>query len=312
MAEHGQPVGAEFIQDSVLTNPSTLHLNHSQHDYSFAHDSLWEGKDLVYNLLDHELDFLPKIQIGSLDLSMTKHAFILAIASIILLIVATLAGRSAKKRMGKAPTGLGNLFEVIVKFIRDEVVYPAMGEKMGRHLLNYFLTVFFFILIANLSGLIPGSKSPTMNIATTMGLALMTLVLMIYGGIRTHGFIGFLKHFAPPGIPPFVYLILTPIEIVGVFIKPFALTIRLFANMVAGKALVLSFIGLIFMLALGAGAIGAFTIGILPFLGGLGIMVLEVFIAFLQAFIFTMLSALFIGQLSSHHGDEHHETTHEH
>lgn len=309
MTEHGQPISAGA---DTLHNIATQAAEHSAHDYSFAYDSLWTGQDLVYNLLDHHLDFLPHFQIGNLDLSMTKHSFIFAIASIALLIVATLAGRSAKKFYGKPPKGIGNFFEVFVKFIRDEIVYPAMGDKLGRHLLNYFLTVFFFILFGNLSGLFPGSKSPTMNIAATMGLSLMTFVLMIYAGIKSHGLWGFLKHFAPPGIPPFVYIILTPIEIVGIFIKPFALTIRLFANMVAGKALVLSFVGLIFMLAIGLGVGGAFTLGLLPFLGGLGIMVLEVFIAFLQAFIFTMLSALFIGQLAAHHDEEHHEENQEH
>lgn len=273
------------------------------HELAFAHDSLWTGDDLVYNLLDHHLDFLPNWG----TFTITKHAFILMLASFVLLLVASAAGNSAKKRMGKAPKGLGNFFEVFVLFIRDEVVYPAMGAKMGRHLLNYFLTVFFFILFGNLAGLIPGSKSPTMNIATTMGCALMTFVLMIYSGIRAHGLWGFLKHFAPPGIPWPVYIILTPIEVVGIFIKPFALTIRLFANMVAGKALVLSFLGLIFMLGSSMGVAAAFGIGVLPFAGGIGIMILELFVAFLQAFIFTMLSSIFIGQLSQHHGEEHHE-----
>ncbi|MDK9698664.1 MAG: F0F1 ATP synthase subunit A [bacterium] len=293
---------------SVAGHAAEHGAEHGAHDYSFAHDSLWTGQDLTYNLLDHHLEFLPDW--GTFTL--TKHGFILALAAFVLVIFATLAGKSAKKRMGKAPTGLGNFLEVFVKFIRDDVVYPAMGEKLGKHLLNYFLTAFFFILFGNLAGLIPGSKSPTMNIAVTMGMAVMTFILMIYSGVRVHGLWGFLKHFAPPGIPWPVYFILTPIEIVGLFVKPFALTIRLFANMVAGKALVLSFIGLIFMLgsALGAGA--AFGIGLLPFAGGVGIMLLEIFVAFLQAFIFTMLSALFIGQLATAHDEHDHEHGHEH
>ncbi len=271
--------------------------------------NVWNGNKLVENLLDHHLHFLPDWG----TFTITKHAFILIIATTVFAIMAILAGRSAKKNLGKAPHGLANFMEVMVKFIRDEVVFPSMGEKMGRHLLNYFLTVFFFILFGNLAGVFPASKSPTMNISVTLTCALMTFTLMIYAGIRANGVLGFLKHFTPPGIPWPVYIILTPIEIIGLFIKPFALTIRLFANMVAGKALVLSFIGLIFMLgsALGVGA--AFGIGILPFLGGLGIMLLEIFVAVLQAFIFTMLSALFIGQLSYHEEhDEHHGEAHSH
>ncbi len=266
------------------------------------------GEWLVENLMNHHLSFLPDW--GFFTLS--KHAFILLLSSLTLAVLAIIAGRGAKKNPEKAPHGLTNAFEVIIKYIRDEVVYPACGEKWGKHLLNYFITLFLFIFFANIAGVFPNSKSPTMNISVTFTMAMLTLILMFYAGIRAHGVWGFMKQFAPPGVPWPVYFILTPIEIVGFFVKPFALTIRLFANMLAGKASIMSFIGLIFLIGGALGVMGGFTLGLLPFLGALGIMILELLVALLQAFIFLMLSALFIGMLAQGHGEEHGGEEHAH
>ena len=181
---------------------------------------------------------------------------------------------------------MSNLFEAIVVFIRDEVVLPAMGES-GRPFLPYLLTVFFFILFCNLLGLIPYSATATGNISVTAALALCTFAVVQVTGIANNGLFGYFRSLIPPGIPLALMPIMIPIEIMGLIAKPFALCIRLFANMIAGHVAILVFLGLIIMLQ---------SYAIVPFSVALAaaIFLLEIFIAFIQAFIFTLLSALFI------------------
>jgi F-type H+-transporting ATPase subunit a len=193
---------------------------------------------------------------------------------------------------GGAPKGLGNFIEVIVTFIRDEIVVPNMG-KDGLKMLPFFLTLFFFILFANLIGLIPFMAQPTKNLSVTTGLALITFAMIQVQGMKKNGGLGYFKGLVPHGIPVFVLPIMIVVEFIGLFTKPFALLMRLFANIVAGTIIILSLIGLIFIMNWAGVAIA------IPFT--LFIYFLELFVALLQAYIFTMLSVIFINMAMHQH-----------
>lgn len=252
--------------------------------------------DLIDKVVDHHyVDFyflgklhLPQFEplnIGgiSLDLSITKSLFMMFLVSLILIFTMWTAARKNSKY--SVPKGIGNLIETIIIFIRDEVVFPNMG-KQGLKLLPFFLTLFFFILFSNLFGLIPFMAQPTKNINVTTGLALVTFFTIQIMGIKKNGFVGYFKGLVPGGIPVFVLPIMIIVEFIGLFTKPFALLMRLFANITAGSIIVLSLIGLIFIMSY-AGIIIAIPFAIFIYL-------LEIFVALLQAYIFTMLSAIFI------------------
>lgn len=213
------------------------------------------------------------------------HALMLLICGgLLILLFGTLY-----RKDDQAPRGITNLLELFVIFVRDQLVIPNVGHEDGRRLTPHFCTLFFFILGLNLMGLIPLFSTATANISVTAALAATTLLVMIGGGIVRNGPVGFIKSFLPHGVPWPVLIILFPIEIIGLFIKPFALTIRLFANMVAGHMVLFSIIGL----AVSFGLVAA-----LPAVGmAVGIYFLEILVAFLQAFIFTLLSAMFVGSL---------------
>jgi len=216
------------------------------------------------------------------DLSITKPVVYLWVASVILILILTLPFRGGKLLRSK----FANLIEVYIVFIRDEVIYPNLGEKDGRRMLPFFLTIFFFILTMNMCGLIPWGNSPTGNINVTAGLAIVAFFTIQAQGIMQNGLGGHLKALLPPGLPAFVIPIMIPVEIMGTFAKPFALCIRLFANMVAGHAVIIVLLLLILQ--------GGYFISPMPIFGILFISLLEIFVAHLQAFIFTILSALFV------------------
>ncbi|WP_299152600.1 F0F1 ATP synthase subunit A [uncultured Christiangramia sp.] len=226
------------------------------------------------------------------DLSITKNVAAMFLTVILMLIFFTSLARHHKKN-SHAPSGFNNILETLVIFVRDDIAIPQLGEKRYMKFMPFLLSVFFFIWITNLLGLLPGAANVTGNIAVTVSLGLFTLALILINGNKD-----FWKHTLwMPGVPTFVKPILAVVELAGVFIKPIALMIRLFANITAGHIIILSLIGLIFILE-NAGIAGVSV----PF--ALFITVLELLVAFLQAFIFTMLSALFIGMAVEEH--EHH------
>ena len=240
------------------------------------------------------------------DFSLTRNVvqMILALALLTWLMISI--ANSYKKGQGvtSAPKGKQSLLEPVITFVRDEVAKPNLGHKADKYL-PYLLTVFFFILINNIAGLIPCTANVTGNIAFTVVLGVISFVVILFSS-NSH----FWGHiFNPPGVPGFVKPILVLVEFLSVFIKPFALIIRLFANMVAGHIIIICLISLIFIFAqlntyAGIGAMPvsiAFTIFIY---------FIEVLVAFLQAFIFTMLTAVFIGQ--AFEGEHHHEETAHH
>lgn len=217
------------------------------------------------------------------DLSITKNVAAMFVTIIVMLWFFLGLARHYRKSE-KAPKGWNNVLETLVLFVRDEIAIPQIGEKKYMKFMPFLLTIFFFIWITNLLGLLPGAANVTGNIAVTVSLGLFTLALIIINGNKDYW-----NHvFWMPGIPTWVKPILAVVEGLGLFIKPLALMIRLFANITAGHIIILSLLGLIFILE-NAGVAGISV----PF--ALFITILELLVAFLQAFIFTILSALFIG-----------------
>src|SRR6266513_787151 len=245
---------------------------------------------------EYELPRWKPIHIGNfaLDISPTRHVVMLWVAAVLCLLVTLLALRAHNRRTreGKAPSGFGNGFEAIVLYLRNEVVLPNVGAH-GNAYVPYLLTVFFFILFANLLGLVPYGATATGNISVTATLAIVTFFVIEFAGMKALGWgyintIVFWPHDMSLGLKLPITFVLTPIEIIGKFTKPFALAIRLFANMVSGHVVLLALISLIFTFA-------TWILVPVPVAMGLGISLLELFVAFLQAFIFTLLSSVFIG-----------------
>ena len=218
------------------------------------------------------------------NLSVTKHVVFLWLSALLLVLLASLAGR--RNSRSSVPTGFGNLVEIFVVFIRDDIVLPNMGTG-GLRYIPYLLTTFFFILIMNLMGLIPYGATPTGNVSVTAGLAIIAFLMIQVSAIRAQGFGHYLAHLTG-GVHWALWPIMVPIEILGLFTKPFALCIRLFANMTGGHTVIVALFGLIFIFK-------SYVVAIGPFGFVLGIMLLELFVAFLQAYIFTMLTSLFMG-----------------
>ncbi|HEY3874259.1 MAG TPA: F0F1 ATP synthase subunit A [Candidatus Kapabacteria bacterium] len=240
-----------------------------------------------------------------LDLSITSNLFFLGFAGVLLAILGAIAASRAKKSL--IPSGLRNLFEVLIIFVRDDIVAPNIAEPYGSRLLPYFLTIFFFILLANLTGLLPWAHTPTSSVEVTAALAICTFVITQVIGIWTMGIKTFLLHLTAGlhemelsiVMKALLLAIMVPIEFMGIFTKPFALCIRLFANMTAGHIIIISLICL--ALLFHSIIIGFFVT--VPF--AIFVYLLEIFVATLQAYIFTILSALFIGMMAHSAHDEH-------
>jgi F-type H+-transporting ATPase subunit a len=227
---------------------------------------------------------LPRIHVGGVDLSITKHVVMMWIACVILFVLARLAARRASDPV---PTGWRNGFEILIKYLRDEIVRKTIGHDADKYL-SYLLTCFFFIWTCNLLGLVPSMSTPTSNIAVTAMLAILAFVVIQGAGMMKFGVVGHLKNVVPGGLPLWLYPIMVPVEILGLFTKPFALCIRLFANMTAGHVVIIGLISLIFILK----SAWVATVSV-PFT--LFIFLLELLVCFIQAFIFTTLVSTFIG-----------------
>lgn len=259
---------------------AAAHGEHAAEQFDFLH--------MFHHLQDTVIVPLPTVHVAgiAIDFSITKAVVMMWVAGLLsLALFGTIAARLRKEDVPRGT--LTNLFESILLFVRNDMIYEIMGNKTGRRFTPYFLSLFFFILFCNLLGLVPFMFTATANIAVTGALAILTFLLTQGGGIREQGVGPYLKNIVPPGMPIFLLPIMIPIEILGHFIKPFALTIRLFANMVAGHVVILSLIGLIFMFRAVAVAIPAVAFVLF-------IDMLELFVAFLQSYIFVFLSILFV------------------
>jgi len=241
---------------------------------------------LEHHVVDHIWSW---VTLGPLHLPISRHLLMMGLASLILLVVFPLLIRSRTRAL--AP--FRAMIEIVVLFIRDEIVLPNLGPK-GAGYLGYFSTLFFFILVMNLIGLVPYGATATGNLAVTAGLALTSFVLINFAGIREQGLFGYIGHIVPKGVPFWLYPLMFPIELMGMVIKTFALCIRLFANMIAGHIVILVFISFIFIFGSFGAAVG---LGVAPFSVGLVLftLLLELLVAFLQAYVFVVLTAIFTG-----------------
>jgi len=262
-----------------------------------------EKVDVIHHVTDgNTLEFepfgaihLPTIRIGDFDISITRHVVMMWLACLVLLVLFISVGNAYKNmKPTQAPKGLANLIEVVVDFVRIEIAKANIGDGYERFL-PYLLTVFFFILTCNLLGLVPYAATATSNISVTFTLALFTFLIVQFTMFKEHGLKGWLAHLTG-GTPVLLWPIMIPVEFLSMFIKPFALMVRLFANMTAGHVVIVTLIGLIFVFKswLVVPAAVAITLAMYG---------LELFVAFMQAYIFTMLSSLFIGMAAAH--EEH-------
>ena len=280
--------------------------------------------DIVHHLANsHEVEtpfgvwHLPqgwKIPLGTaangeprfLDISPTKHLVYLLLAALIVGLTFVLSARTISRMQaeGRPPKGLAGAMEAVALYIRQEVVLPTVGPH-GEGYAPYLLTLFFFILVMNLLGLLPWGAAATGNIAVTAALAVIAFVVIEVTGMRTLGLKGYLGtiFYLPHGLPGGVggtflkvmlLAVMTPIEVIGKLAKPFALAVRLFANMTSGHVLVLALIGLTFLFQ-------SYAVGIAASALATGVMLLELFVAFLQAFVFTLLTSVFIGLMRAEH-----------
>jgi F-type H+-transporting ATPase subunit a len=239
-----------------------------------------------------------------IDFSLTKNVVALLFGALLMVWLFLSVAKAAKKREGQAPKGLQNLIEPLVIFVRDDIAKASIGPKYEKFL-PFLLTVFFFIWINNLLGLIPilpGGANLTGSISVTIVLAALTFIITL---INTNAH--YWRHvFAMPGVPIGVLVILTPIEILGVFLKPFVLMVRLFANITAGHIIALAFFSLIFIFGeMNAGA--GLGVSVVSLAFTVFMFVMELLVAFLQAYVFTLLSAMYFGGAveEGHHAHEH-------
>lgn len=268
---------------SVQTTVDTLKTAHSGSGSDWILHHVMDGNYLDFSPIGKI--YLPHFQLFGLDLSITRHILFMWIGAILLFIVMTRVAKAYKSSM--VPKGFTNFWEVFILFVRDEIAKPTIGKGFEKFL-PYLLTAFFFILFGNFLGLIPFSATFTSNISVTATMAIFTFLVVQLAGIRNHGVWGYFKGLLPHGVHWLILIVLIPVEILGLFTKPFALAIRLFANMTAGHIVIYALISLIFVMQ-SVGWAGL-AIPMALFIYGL-----EVLVALLQAYVFTMLSSLFIG-----------------
>jgi F-type H+-transporting ATPase subunit a len=283
------------INDFHLTIPLPVILITNQGVEAFMSTKFHHGQEAYkgFKLGDHDkiVSTDPDKKI-ILDISITKNVASLLISVTLLLGIFLTIARRYKENKGVAPKGIQSFFEPIIIYIRDDVAKSAIGPKYQRYM-PYLLTVFFFIWFNNLLGLLPGGANLTGNIAVTMTLAVITFLITTFSGTKTYwGHILW-----TPGVPLPLRIIILPIEVLGLFTKPFSLMIRLFANITAGHILILSLISLAFLFQ-------SFVVGIASSAFAVFMMLLELFVALLQAYIFTLLSAMYFGSAVEEHHEE--------
>jgi F-type H+-transporting ATPase subunit a len=278
--------------------------------------------------IDHPLIHLPKV--FGIDFSVTKHVFMLWLVAGFLLVVVTWSVRRYLKQDRPIPSGFMNALEFVVEFVRDSVVQPNVGRKWVNTWTPLILTFFLFILCANAIGLIPvfevlgvldhwvlhtsegsfvkqllhGGTTATANFNVTAALATITFFAIIIAGSKAHGFVQHWKNLVPSGLNPVVTIALIPIEIMGMFTRPFALTMRLAANMTGGHIAILAILSFVFLFAEMFGrAVAGIGVGLVVSVPmAVGISVLEIIVVLIQAYVFTLLSAVFIGMaIHAHH-----------
>ncbi len=282
-----------YSKDRGLEVFSSTHLNHGAvyNNYKSEHGHVYRVNEAGEPLKDVKV----------YDFSITKNVASLMLSAIILIAIFLSVAKGYHTNRGKAPKGIQSFLEPIVLFVRDEIAKPNLGPTYEKYL-PYLLTLFFFILINNLLGLLPGAANLTGNIAVTLVLAIITFLVVNFNGNKHY----WMHLVRPTGVPLLLLPIMIPVEIVGLFMKPFSLMIRLFANITAGHIIILSLISLIFIANnLGGTATGlGVSLIVAPFTIFMNL--IELLVAFLQAFIFTLLTSMYIGSaIESHHEADH-------
>jgi F-type H+-transporting ATPase subunit a len=309
-------------------------VQHAVEHAATASEKFDAGQTIISHVsnsgLDHPLIHLPTVY--GVDLSVTKHVFMLWLVAALVFVIVTWAVRRflRAEREQPVPQGFSNALEAVVEFIRDTIAQPNVGSKWVRTWTPLLATFFIFILAANVAGLIPafdvlalinhsvlhlpddsflvrlthGGTTATGNFNVTAGLATVTFFAIIVAGARAHGFVQHWKNMIPQGLPMPIYFLLIPIEIMGMFIRPFALTMRLAANMTGGHIALLAILSFVFIFAeLSGKAIAGIGVGLavsLPL--AVGISALEIIVVLVQAYVFTLLTAVFIGMaIHVHH-----------
>jgi len=283
--DHG---GTIYLPIIVYSAEKGLDVFSSHNFYDEHHNTV------EYNgyKLDHNHIYLSESGKAVLDLSITKNVAMLFINATLLVLVFASVAKAYKKNGGKAPKGLQSFLEPVIVFVRDEVVKPSIGHHYEKYM-PYMLTLFFFILFGNLLGLLPGAGNLTGNIAVTLTLAVMTFIITNVKGNKAYW-----SHiFWTPGVPWWLRPVMLPVEIIGIFTKPFALTIRLFVAITAGHIVLLSLISLAFIFQ-------RVSVGLGSSLIVLFINLIELLVAGIQAYVFTLFSSLYIGMATAE--DEHH------
>ncbi len=243
--------------------------------------------------LEHNHIYLAESGEEVIDFSITKNVLMLFINAAVLLLVLLAVARTYAKNAGKAPRGLQSFIEPIILFVKDEIVKPNVGPKYEKYL-PYLLTLFFFILFGNLLGLLPGAANLTGNIAVTMTLAVFTFLITNFSGNKNY----WMHILWTPGVPLPLRIIILPVEIIGMFTKPFSLMIRLFAAMTAGHIVLLSLVCLTFIFH-------SWLVGAGSSIFVLFISLIELLVAGIQAYVFTLFSSLYIGLAIEEHGHDH-------
>ncbi len=250
------------------------------------------SETIAHHILDHDFG----VMLGTIHLPLTAHTVTMFCISLVLLLTAWLLARPGKSIFARLMNTIG---EEYVAFMRDGIVVPGMGQE-GKGFLSYFCTLFLFILFANLAGLIPQCKTITSNISVTGGLALCSGMLIVFCGIKFHGVWGFIKSFVPGGTPWWLVPLMFPLEVISLLIRVCVLAIRLFANMLSGHMVLLSLLLIVFIIgqmSVAAGVGSAFpAMGLEIFMT-----CLELLVAFLQAYVFTLLTSIYAGLVVHSH-----------
>ncbi len=284
-----------FGHNTLFHLPVIL-VDNGLHVYSSV-ESMEAGGLYTMSHTTHHIERVSDHKAPSLDMSVTSLVAFQWLSMLLLAAALIPMGRRYRRLGAHAPRGFFNAMEAVVTYVRDQIVLPNTGPA-GNRLMPIFLTIFFFILAMNIVGLVPGGHSATGSLNVTAGLAIIAFIVIQGAAIAQNGIGAWLKHLTG-GVPWWIWPIMVPVEILGLFTKPFALCVRLFANMTAGHVILLSLIGLSFVTAVFIPV----TLGFSLFIN-----ILELLVAFLQAYIFTMLTAVFTGiGMASHDHDHDHE-----
>ena len=274
----------------ILYTEGDLLIFSSSNLFDNNHKPLKEGYKGFYYDHGHIYSVDKSNSTNFIDFSITKNVLFLFLNAALMLFVFLMVAKGYKNK-NKAPKGIQSFMEPLILFIRDDIVKPNIGNKYEKYL-PYMLTLFFFIFFGNILGLLPGAANLTGNIAITMVLALLTFIIT-----NLSGSLNYWKHiFWTPNVPNVMRIIILPIEIIGVFTKPFSLMIRLFVAITAGHIVLLSFIGMTFIF-------GSYIVGAMSALFAVALNIIELLVAGIQAYVFTMFSAVYIGLAVE---EEHH------